>query len=547
MNYVLSSSAVSKLRRLVGANASDKTRKAFSVTPSAPSRFPAPFTVRWAQSVNDGAGNWIIWLPTGKELVVGGTVIDLTAELSAAGDPYPEGWYELADLDLSQGGDIWLNVTIPATGAPSAEFADEPDDIPILVATIEVDSTTGANEVDSTTAANEVDETTGPKRVYQNLVGALVVGGGDGEDDDTLYYGDEKSIELARPDAGAVQSNLFTLKGFGKFRTGSGLVQYGSFSASTEMELGSTAMTGVSVLVRIGDADTPNGNSLGFARLKIPEKDEEVPTPFQYTETEEDQSGETVIVKSIINRAFYWDGRLITSVGDDSGFVIPLTGDVYLKCVGSKNASSQDADANGYVWTFTVGTTPATASGTQKVFNFKLYTFTDGKMTMDWRDTFLALWSGAGSGAEPDGVSIDKIPDAAPGATPTGEEGKLEIKGFKSATSSELTLSSSSATTLEFLARNPGNPSSLVYRTLKVPAADSATVKSGTIVATGVTWDTASGVNQYSIKITRGNLKVGDGDNGTTKGQIYIEEDPQETLTQRIPSVPFTPSMAQTS
>lgn len=131
---------------------------------------PLPFEVCWAQSVNDGAGNWIIWLPTGKELVVGGTVIDLTAALSAAGDPYPSGWYELADLDLSQGGDIWLNVTIPATGEPSAEFSDEPDDgssasegdqvIPILVATIEVDSTTGA------------------KRAHQNLVGALVVGGG---------------------------------------------------------------------------------------------------------------------------------------------------------------------------------------------------------------------------------------------------------------------------------------------------------------------------------------------------------------------------------
>ena len=131
---------------------------------------PQPYEVRWAQSVNDGAGNWIIWLPTGQELIVGGTVVDLTAALSAAGDPYPSGWYELADLDLSQGGDIWLNVTIPAVGEPSAEFADQPGDgssaaagdkvVPIIVATIEVDSTTGA------------------KRAYQNLVGALVVSGG---------------------------------------------------------------------------------------------------------------------------------------------------------------------------------------------------------------------------------------------------------------------------------------------------------------------------------------------------------------------------------
>ena len=128
---------------------------------------PQPYEVRWAQSLNEGDGGCIIWLPSGQELIVGGTVVDLTAALSAAGDPYPSGWYELANLDLSQGGDIWLNVTIPEVGEPSAEFEDQPGDgssaaaednvVPILVATIEVDSTTGA------------------KRVRQNLVGALAL------------------------------------------------------------------------------------------------------------------------------------------------------------------------------------------------------------------------------------------------------------------------------------------------------------------------------------------------------------------------------------
>lgn len=414
---------------------------------------PQPYEVRWAQSVNDGAGNWIIWLPTGQELIVGGTVVDLSAALSAAGDPYPDGWYELSDLDLSQGGEIWLNITIPADDAtdPSAEFSDEPDDgssaatddqvIPILVATIEVDSTTGA------------------KRAYQNLVGALVLGGGLGADD------------------------------------------------------------------------------LEFA-----------PAPFDIGETKRDaQPGEEgdadgkVVVSGIVNCKFFWDGaeKMLPDFPIPGG-----TATVYLNCVGT---ASQSASAvNGYTWTFAMSTSEVSTGG--NIYrNYKLYDFNAGEVSMDWRSTFLALYSGTANRAEPDGVSIDKIPDAAPGTTPTGDEGKLEIKGFKSATSSELTLSSSSATTFEFLARNPGNPSSLVYRTLKVPAADSVTLKPGTIVVTSVTWDTASGVNQYSIKITRGYLKIGDGNGGTTKGEIYVEADPQETLTRRIPSVPFTPSMAQTS
>lgn len=271
------------------------------------------------------------------------------------------------------------------------------------------------------------------------------------------------------------------------------------------------------------------------------------PAPFDIGETKRDaQPGEDgdehgkVVVSGIVNCKFFWDGAEKTL----PDFPIPGgTATVYLNCVGT---ASQSASAvNGYTWTFAMSTSEVSTGG--NIYrNYKLYDFNAGEVSMDWRSTFLALYSNTAKEVEPDGVSIDKIPDAAPGATPTGDEGKLEIKGFKSAISSELTLSED-ATTLEFLARAPGNPKSLAFRTLKIPAADSTTVKSGTIVATGVTWDTASGANQYSIKITRGNLKVGDGNNGTTKGQIYIEEDTQGTLTQRIPSVPFTPSMAQGS
>ena len=404
MNYVLSSSAVSKLRRLVGANASDKTRKAFAVTPSAPSRFPAPFTVRWAQSVNDGAGNWIIWLPTGKELVVGGTVIDLTAALSAAGDPYPEGWYELADLDLSQGGDIWLNVTIPATGEPSAEFADEPDDgdqvIPILVASVEVDSTTGA------------------KSVYQNLVGALVLGGLGADD-----------FEFA-------------------------------------------------------------------------------PAPFDIGETKRDaQPGEEgdadgkVVVSGIVNCKFYWDGveKSLPDYPAPSG-----TATVYLNCVGT---ASQSASAvNGYTWTFAMSTSEVSTGG--NIYrNYKLYDFNAGEVVMDWRDTFLALYSGTANRAEPDGVSIDKIPDAAPGATPDGDEGRLQLRNFKTASATELTLGTTATTEL-FPVKANGQ---IEYRTLKIPAAGGGadiSALNGVTIVTNVEWQ---GASDYRIRVTKRACTVANG------------------------------------
>lgn len=253
------------------------------------------------------------------------------------------------------------------------------------------------------------------------------------------------------------------------------------------------------------------------------EEKETPPKPFEYVK----QAG------SILYRDFYWDGALVYAE-PDPGFAIPANDDVYLKCVGTLTTSAPGADANGYVWTFTIGTTPATASGTQKVFNFKLYSFSDGEVAIDWRDTFLALWSGVGVDVEPDGVSIDKIPDAAPGATPDGDEGKLEIKGFKSAESSELTLDSNTATTVEFLARNPGNPKSLVFRKLKAPAGG-ITLGANKIVQIRLEWvgqghqDFAS--HPYTFKVVRGELDI-------TNNVLTVVE--KANLAQYLPTTPLS-------
>lgn len=84
---------------------------------------PAPYRVRWAQSANGGAGAWIVWLPADC-LKIGGMDFDPAKNLDAVGDPYPDGWYVLADIP-SSGGDVVMSVaangvsfgTVDATGA----------------------------------------------------------------------------------------------------------------------------------------------------------------------------------------------------------------------------------------------------------------------------------------------------------------------------------------------------------------------------------------------------------------------------------------------
>lgn len=85
----------------------------------------------------------------------------------------------------------------------------------------------------------------------------------------------------------------------------------------------------------------------------------------------------------IINRTFYFDGSLQTLSGS---FTPPTTGTVYLTGTATRQSVSGE-----YIWTFVNATTPATAPSGGKVLNIKLYDFSDGAVTMDYRTTFLSL------------------------------------------------------------------------------------------------------------------------------------------------------------
>ena len=156
-----------------------------------------------------------------------------------------------------------------------------------------------------------------------------------------------------------------------------------------------------------------------------------MPTPFMVGSyqraagqgEEGDEQGK-VTVNGIVNGVFYWDGVLQTVDPID---VPSGQATVYLNCTGTKSAS-------GYSWTFSLGTSPASSEESDAVCrSFKLYDFDGGAVAMDYRDTFLAIASGTAEKVEPDGASLDFVPAAAEGEEPDGDEGKLEIKGFKAA------------------------------------------------------------------------------------------------------------------
>ena len=156
-----------------------------------------------------------------------------------------------------------------------------------------------------------------------------------------------------------------------------------------------------------------------------------MPTPFMvgtYRRAagpgEEGDDQGMVSVAGIVNGVFYWDGELKTV---DSIDVPAGQATVYLNCTGTKSAS-------GYSWTFSLGTSPASSEESDTVCkSFKLYDFDGGAVAMDYRDTFLAIASGTAEKIEPDGASLDFVPAAAEGEEPDGDEGKLEIKGYKAA------------------------------------------------------------------------------------------------------------------
>ena len=378
--YVLSESSARKVRALLAGKSAGGRRAAGGPGLAFDADFPPPFTVQWAASLatpesSEGAGDstdgeWIIYIPASGVLTVNHTAVNITLALTAAGGDYPAGWYKLLDgegepiLDRDDGGTLYLVVNVGAT--PSASFASQAGG--------------ASNPVNVVICTATVDDETGARTVNQFVRSALILAGG--EDQDTKTTADEKSISREYFVSGgstAQYSNIVQIKGFGRFHPDS--VQHptdvrGSFDAATNLEMEHDDLSSVAFLVRTGNADTPDANALGYRKLKI--KSEVKPSPFQFVIDENN-------ARKIINNVFYFEG-VERAVADFTG--APTSGTVYLVC--TRSAYDMERREPG-VWSFAISTTAGQAQTGQFVMNLKLYDFTDGKVSVDYRHSFLTI------------------------------------------------------------------------------------------------------------------------------------------------------------
>lgn len=134
-NYVLGPNAARELKRLIRGNGEVSRRVAHPGVLAFDTDYALPYTVQWAQSLNDDDGAWIIWLPPGH-LVIDGTEVDASASMTAAGGDYPTGWFAL-DLgeDYTAGDDFTLYLDVSAS-PPTFGISSQDMVKPVRIATV---------------------------------------------------------------------------------------------------------------------------------------------------------------------------------------------------------------------------------------------------------------------------------------------------------------------------------------------------------------------------------------------------------------------------
>ena len=187
--YLISPNSVRALARLLRGSSGDTTGGNGPATVS-PDRTPPPYTLRYAASISSGEGGWIIYL-SADSLVYDTSTVALATDLTAAGTPYPAGWYKVPDDALaSTGGTLYLVVKVPKEEEPesgssgssssssSGSSSGSSSDIEAEFASTPGTDSSTYTAYNYVVAYAERDTSTGVVKVKQNLVGALAIGGG---------------------------------------------------------------------------------------------------------------------------------------------------------------------------------------------------------------------------------------------------------------------------------------------------------------------------------------------------------------------------------
>lgn len=374
-NYVLGPGAARKVKALLGGAGKVTRREGAASALAFDADYLAPFAVQWAQSAKDGAGAWIIWLPSEKLVVTAVGPLDPAKNLTAVGGDYPEGWYLLDDavLDKDKGGTLYLCIALGKS--ETATFAASP-----------AGASTEEYDVEICTAS--VNATTGERTVKQFVSSAIVLGTGD--DTDTQYGADGKSISLTdAQSAGELlphEGKHFYLNGFGKFQIDGDPQVHGSFTpaGSETVNIDDDDETEFAVLCRTGNKETPNANALTYSKLRF--KASGGSSPFAYEKLTKISDLQTVTTHKLVNCGFYFDGQY-KSLPDFDVSGLLGGGSVFLRGVQAEPSPASPDPA----WEWSLGTGAASAPSGGKVVNYKLYDFAQSKVAIDYRTTFLAL------------------------------------------------------------------------------------------------------------------------------------------------------------
>lgn len=203
--YVLGPNAARKVAELIRGSGEVSRRQGATAALAFDSEYVAPFTVQWAQSADDGAGAWIVWLPASDLVVTPEGALNPASALSAVGGEYPTGWYALDSEALSPSAGGTLYLVLDFGDSPSATFAAEADDgddtfsIPVCVAS--------------------VDAETGERRVKQLVVGSIALGGEPPVDEKSVDWRedeveDDESLPGGGDETAAATAKSLEIKGW---------------------------------------------------------------------------------------------------------------------------------------------------------------------------------------------------------------------------------------------------------------------------------------------------------------------------------------------
>ena len=195
MKYVLTESAVRKLRDVLAPRAGN-TGAGGAATPVSPDDFPPPFTVRWAQSENNGNGAWVIWLNSASThglVMVDGALKAITHGITAA-TGLPTGWFTMDEV-ASSATRVWL-----CYGKPKGTASE-------VLRITNSGLIEDANYIYTSVcvATMSINTATGERRVRQRVSSVVTLTSGGGSvtlDDTSTDYNGDTEVQIKDWDTG---------------------------------------------------------------------------------------------------------------------------------------------------------------------------------------------------------------------------------------------------------------------------------------------------------------------------------------------------------